>query len=352
MNWMNRCLAGVAGAWLMVTGLNAADMQPPAGALSNGVPIATMKNLDEIEPRTLITRLPFSISRSGSYYVSAPLPGTNGANGIVISVGDVIIDLNGFTLRGTNGSLDGIRVTVPCDGLTIRNGSIYGWGGYGIMATNAAHVRIEGVNVTRSGSGGIYAGKNALVERCEVYANGFDAPPSDPPADDGIHVRSYSTIKDCKAFANRGAGIHSYQFSQVIGCIATESMQADGIHVEDFCTVQRCTAARNMENGIKVGSMSRVSDNICGQNGTSSTNGAGILVVGQNSMIDNNNCCGNYYGYKTHMLTADGNLYLRNNASNNSNDYYFVAGDYYGQVLTPPPGSIINSNPWANFSTF
>jgi len=345
-------LLGILAGLGFAAALRAGDIEPPGSALSNGMPVATMKSLDEIEPRTLITRLPFLISRAGSYYVSRPLSGSNGANGITISVGDVIIDLNGFTLRGTNGSMDGIHVSVPCDGLTIRNGSVSGWGHYGIMATNAGHFRCEGVNVTQCGWGGLYAGPNALVERCEVYGNGFLAPVGgNPPSDDGIHVRSYSTISDCKAYANRGAGIHSYMYSRVTGCIATESAQADGIHVEDYCTVRDCTAARNTMVGIKVGSMSRVTDNICGQNGLVTTNrGAGILVMGHNSVVKGNACCGNFYGFQSESMTADGSLFIQNVASNNSNDYYFVAGDYFGQVISPPPGAVNNSNSWVNFS--
>jgi len=336
----------------MAASSHSADMEPPASAFSNGIPVATMKNLEEIEPRTLITCLPCQITNSGSYYLAGPLTGTGSTFGIEISIGDVIVDLNGFTLRGATNSLDGIKVTTSCDGITIRNGSLYGWNAYGINATNAAHVTCSGINVTRCYYGGIYAGKNAMIERCEVYANGFNAVPGDPPTDDGIQVGSYSTVKDCKAYANRGAGIHSYSYSRISDCTATESSVADGIHVEDYCTVQNCIAAKNTINGIKAGSMCRVTDNTCGENGLTTTNiGAGILVIGQNSMIKDNNSCNNWYGYQSQSSTADGNLFYRNNASNNtSNDYYFVAGDYYGEVLSPAPGGIVNSNPWANFS--
>lgn len=348
---LRRRVSVVAVAFLGAgAGLWASDLQPPATALSNGVPIATMKSLEEIEPRTLITRLPYQISKAGSYYVSGPLTGTNGACGIEISVGDVIIDLNGFTLTGVSNSLDAVRVTTSCDGVTIRNGGIFGWGGYGIMATNAAHVRCSGVNVTRCYAGGIYAGRNALVEQCEVYANGFSATPTNPPADDGIQVGSYSTVKECKAYANHGAGIHSYSFSRVSDCTATDSSVADGIHLEDYCTVRNCIAAQNTVNGIKVGSMCRVTENTCGGNGLTVTNGAGILVIGHNSVIENNNSCGNYYGYQTQSPTWDGNLFIRNTASNNSNQYYLAAGDHFGELLSPVAGGITNINPWANFS--
>lgn len=334
----------------VVAGLRAGDVEPPASALSNGVPVSTMKSLEEIEPRTLITHLPYLITNSGSYYVTGPLTGTSNACGIEIAVGDVIIDLNGYTLTGISNSFDGVRVMVPCNGLTMRNGAIRGWAGYGIMATNAAHARVSAVNITGCGAGGLYAGRNALIEQCDVYGNGFSAPLMDPPADDGIQVGSYSTVKECRAYANRGAGIHSYSYSRVSDCTATDSGVADGVHLENYCTVKNCIAARNAVNGIKAGSMCRVAENTCGGNGLAGTNyGAGVLIVGQNSLIEGNNSCGNYYGYQSGSGTADGNMFIRNIASNNSNQYYFVAGDHYGEQSAPASGSFNISNPWANF---
>jgi len=172
-----------------------------------------------------------------------------------------------------------------------------------------------------------------------------------PPSDDGIMVGPYSTIKDCKVYANYGAGIHTFSHSRITGCTATESVNADGIHCEDYCTVRDCTAARNKAGGIKVGSMCRVTANTCGENGYGTTNdAAGILVIGASSYIADNNVCSNYYGIRTEWAGSSGNLIVRNVASmNKTNDYYFGAGQHSGPIADPAPGGFTGVDPWANF---
>src|ERR1051325_5982475 len=71
-----------------------------------GAPAPTMKSLAQIEPRTPISSLPFSITQPGSYYLSGNLTGTTG---ITIAASGVTLDLNGFELVGGAGS--GILVT-------------------------------------------------------------------------------------------------------------------------------------------------------------------------------------------------------------------------------------------------
>jgi len=63
-----------------------------------------MKTLDQIEPRTPISSVPFTISAPGSYYVTTNLTPGADQNGIVVAADNVTIDLNGFTLFGGGGS--------------------------------------------------------------------------------------------------------------------------------------------------------------------------------------------------------------------------------------------------------
>jgi hypothetical protein len=58
-----------------------------------------MKTLAQIEPRTAISSLPFTITNSGSYYLAASLSGSSGQSGITVQADNVTLDLNGFALE-------------------------------------------------------------------------------------------------------------------------------------------------------------------------------------------------------------------------------------------------------------
>lgn len=325
------------------------DYLTPAGA--PGSDETRMRTLNEIEPRTIIAKLPFAVTNPGSYSVVTPLRGEAGACGITISCGNVRLDLNGFPIRGVTNSLDGILVTVPCDNITIRNGVVGDWGRYGVNATNAKDVVFADLKAYGNGSGGLYAGDSALIERCSAYGNGMLATNGYPPADDGITTGPYSTILQCKARRNKGAGIHTYNHSRVIECTATESMQANGVSAEDYCTVKDCTVSQNAFHGIRIGSKCRAEGNTCGENhNAATTNAAGISVEGANNLVERNILCGNDYGLYV-QPGAQGNLIIHNAASKNIFDYKIQEpNNYIGPLEQFQGGSnFTNMNPWANF---
>ena len=66
-----------------------------------GAPGGTMKNLAQVEPRTPISSLPYTIKVPGSYYLTGNLASTT--NGIFIDASQVTLDLMGFTLSGDGG---------------------------------------------------------------------------------------------------------------------------------------------------------------------------------------------------------------------------------------------------------
>lgn len=81
----------------------------PIEALTpGGAPQPTMKTLHQVEPRTPISSLPFTISQGGSYYFtrSLHLPASGQvSDAIIVSASNVTIDLMGFTL--SSGSRSG-----------------------------------------------------------------------------------------------------------------------------------------------------------------------------------------------------------------------------------------------------
>ena len=87
-----------------------------------------MKTLAQVEPRTPISSAPLVITNPDAYYLPTNLVGTSGTNGIVIPSGSVTLDLNGNALLGVLGSLEGILFSGNETNVTMRNGTVQGWG--------------------------------------------------------------------------------------------------------------------------------------------------------------------------------------------------------------------------------
>ena len=143
-----------------------------------GAPVPTMKSLDQIEPRTPVDAAhtpgnfsaSYIISQPGSYYLAGNLTGESGKRGIEIDVGNVTLDLNGFTLQGVNGSANGVYFSHATDrNATVRNGTITGWGGSGINYPGRNGIfeqLILATNLT-----GIACGDNCQIWGCTINEN-------------------------------------------------------------------------------------------------------------------------------------------------------------------------------------
>jgi hypothetical protein len=71
---------------------------------------------------------PYTISQSGSYKLSGNLDVPANTDGIHISVSNVILDLNGFSIVGSTEFGIGIKLLTGTSGITIRNGNVTGLG--------------------------------------------------------------------------------------------------------------------------------------------------------------------------------------------------------------------------------
>ena len=137
-----------------------------------GPPGPTMRTLQQIEPRTPIDSLPFTISEPGSYYLAYGVSATEPTNsGIWITVSDVVLDLNNFTLAGGPGSsTHGIEVA-PGANVAIRNGTIRNWGGNGIEAPEVANLVVENVVLKNNAGHGLHFSSGEL-DGVESHDNG------------------------------------------------------------------------------------------------------------------------------------------------------------------------------------
>ena len=251
--------------------------------LPPGPPMPSMKTLEQIEPRTLISALPFTITVAGSYYLTTNLSAAAAQDNIIVQADNVTLDLNGFMLLGSPGSSSGITSLAPRQNLVVRNGILRNWGGHGIDAGSTENCRFERLNVCTNGGRGIQAGGKALVDSCLTTGN----------ADTGIHVGPASTVRNCLASENRGHGIFAEAGGNVLDCTAQGNL-LDGISAETGSRINGsvsrqnsgqgfsgtanllisgCTAQANEGQGISSGAGSAVTDCLSAGNA-----GAGIQM--------------------------------------------------------------------------
>ena len=136
-----------------------------------------MKTLEQLEPRTPIDAAhtpgnflaQYIITQPGSYYLTGNVAGVSGKRGIQIQTGNLTIDLNGFTLQGVSGALQGIYFPSDVTNVVIRNGIIVGWtGGINRPGFNGVFERL--IVATNSGTG-IVLGDNCVLQDCTISGN-------------------------------------------------------------------------------------------------------------------------------------------------------------------------------------
>lgn len=358
----------VAWLWVLATCLLLAQgpLTPP------GAPTPTMKTLDQIEPRTPISSLPFTITNPGSYYLTGNL--TSISSGITIQADQVTVDLMGFTLTGGSGS--GVFISGARNNIVIRNGVVRGWAN-GIEIPGAINSKLENLRVFANGGYGIRVG-SAIVTQCEANANGAEGIGtgassvvrdclSHDNSGHGFSVDFDSTISNCVARLNDGTGIITLYGITVNGCTSnsnaaggiivgegstvtgctTKSNGADGITADGGSTVSGCTSTANTGDGIEVSSSCLVVNNTCQGNGAAAGDGAGINASSSRNRIDSNNVMGNDRGIDCNPAST--NLIIRNSARGNTTNYDLVAGNNSGAIVLSPGVGFSSTNPWANF---
>jgi parallel beta-helix repeat protein len=363
-------------------------------------PAPTMKSLSQIEPRTPISSLPYTISAPGSYYVTTNLTGVSGSDGITIIflpvVENVTVDLNGFTLTGVAGSHNGIHAAALIAGhnYAFRNGTLRNWGMDGVNASGAMNSRFEKLQLYGNANIGLEAGTNCIVSDCAAYSNavagisvltGGDLSHC-VAANNGIGLQTLDgcVMADCTASGNSGDGINvgigtlvrncaSYQngYHGIItssGCIIKDCVinnnVVEGINGGDYSTVNACTVTSNNIEGISVGNYCVVTDctvsgnsnagngiSVRGSNcqiagNTCSGNDGGIQVLGSQNRIDNNSVGNNLIGIGVQFSNV-GNSITRNSAPGNGIAGYgnTTANNDFAPIQTPSTAT----SPWANF---
>lgn len=143
-----------------------------------GAPAATMKTLDQVEPRTPISSFPYTITEPGSYYLTGNI--TAESWGLTVRASHVTVDLNGYSIVGYSGpgisaiTLGAINQS-PITGVTICNGTIRDCGARAIHTWSAVDCVLQNLRVTGNCYAGAYEalmlGSGFRVENCTVANN-------------------------------------------------------------------------------------------------------------------------------------------------------------------------------------
>jgi len=292
-------------------------------------PLAPAPTQPQVEPRTPIGSLPFTIGAAGSYFLTANLTGASGANGITVNADNVTIDLNGFVLSGGPSPGHGIFVGAPRENLAVKNGTVRGWN-VAIEAANASNGLFEGLRVSDNQTG-LSSGSNSVVRNISAKDN----------VSTGILAGENSVLSAVTARSN-GTGIFVLAHGNVSDCASSDNT-VNGIFLFGGRTrLEGCTVEGNASDGIVV----LIGGDACliTANNASYNAGAGVHVInGARSRIDDNNVAGNGQGIRVDSV---GNVVVRNTATGNSTNYQVVAGNDLGPVGT----AAASTSPWANIS--
>jgi Right handed beta helix region len=329
-------LLACLGAALVTAG----PLDPPVG------PVApTLKTLAEIEPRIAINQANtpgdadslFKITQPGSYYLTGNILGAPARNGIEIAIplnqGAVSIDLGGFELAGTTPvgqpvSLNGVFTQFSSE-VTVRNGTIRGWGGSGVQFGGAAkNCSMDHVRSVGNGGNGFTLPPQSTVRDCDALRN----------ASLGITLNG-GLVARCTVVENTGHGISGAVGTHVIDCTARANGEA-GISVAQGGFVGNCMSSHNGTDGI-LSAGGRVVGNSCTFN-----SGAGIHVGGDPADVQDNTVISNARGIK---VDAPGSMIARNTARGNTANFDIVGSQNLGPII-PGIGLITTTSPWANFS--
>lgn len=251
----------------------AGDLEPP------GFPAPTMKTLEEVEPRIPVQSLPrvgmvYVISEPGSYYLVDNIVLVNGV-AIAIEASDVVLDLNGFALIGSDSADSAINIMGGRSNIAIRNGTIRDWPVNGIFGINCAACTIEDLLIENTGSRvstpSLWLGWSGVVRRVTVRGN---------ETGPGIQIEFNGFIADSIASENLVGFYLLGDTGAIYDSIAVDNID-EGIHLEASSVAARCTVGLSRFGVVLVGG-GQVRECLLAANGNA------VAVYGTGALVENN----------------------------------------------------------------
>lgn len=257
-----------------------ADYLTPPGI--PGSEAARMRTLNEVEPRTIISAIPVTITNSGVYVLVSNLHAVAGSDGITVSASDVTIDLNGFVLLGRTNSHDAITAPSHIQRLTVKNGAILQWGGYAVDGLRAQNSRYQNLIICSNGftdlQNALHAGTNSIVERCIALQN----------CRNGLYVSDGGKIEECTSRGNGYTGINAGKNCTIIGCTSTDN-GIHGFYTRENCVISQCNAISNDSHGVYFDSNTSISKcAAAGNTGNGFHSGRGCSIVECTAQLNSN----------------------------------------------------------------
>jgi parallel beta-helix repeat protein len=290
-----------------------------------------------------ISSLPYTITQSGSYYITANLTSTS--NGITVNADNVTIDLMGYSLIGPGTCCIGIYM----DGrsaVEVRNGTITNFLVFGVGEVSSAgkNHRVIEVRAVGNGSDGIYLnGSGHFIKDCTASDNG---------SDHGIHAGQGCTVTGNIVYNNSFTGINTGSGTTIMGntvygngsfgiyagdgCTVTDNTVynngASGLRAGEGCTVMGNTAYNNVGHGIQANDGCKVTGNTARNNDSDGIYASyGCTVTGNTAGLNQN-----------HGIELAGNSLVDGNTAYDNNQ----SGGAYKNISGPGSSTLgLNHNP-------
>jgi len=227
------------------------------------------------EVRSPISKLPFTISKPGSYFLTSDLKAVK-QPGIIVKTDNVTIDLMGFSLIGDGTKVNGISLE-GTHNVAVRNGSIIGFGATGIFTSSGDGHRISQVRAINNGSGGIFAfSSGTLVGECLASGNNSV----------GIAVGANSIIRNSVSRANQGNGISAENGGSIAGNTVYGNKGEYGISATGS-TIKDNSVHENADTGIFAANSTLVGNTVSGNAGWGIQATDGTTVLSNTVSINN-----------------------------------------------------------------
>ena len=272
----------------------AGDLTPPPGPVT-----AT----DRVTIHGPTATLPLTIDEPGSYVLTGNLTGAPGQHGILITSENVSLDLNGFSITGVAGSLNGIHASGTQSNLRVHNGTLRSWTN-GMSTALIEQCVIENVTSVENSSSGILVGSGSIVKCCNGSDNGSQ----------GLMVGNHSVVSGCVFNFNGVTGVQCSPNVLIENCVARGN-PTNGIRASENCTVRGCAVERN-GTGISANAGSTITDCASGNN---TTNG---FQVGTGVSVTFTNCTATDNGLRGFDVDGEG-LFVNCNAYSNNGTGFF-----------------------------